>query len=149
MSRFLVDTNVLLRIAATNDLQHAVALSAIGLLFDAGLLPCLTTQVACEFLAVATRPPEANGLGLNHAAAIGSFKRMTRPFGFLADSQGVYELLLEIIERYRVTGKVVHDARLVATMLANEVPQILTFNPDDFRRFAPEIQVLEPERIAS
>ena len=39
---------------------------------------------------------------------------------------------------YRVSGVQVHDARLVAAMLAHGVTHILTFNTADFARYAPE-----------
>jgi predicted nucleic acid-binding protein len=41
-------------------------------------------------------------------------------------------------------GKQLHDANIVATMLAHGETRILTFNAPDFRRFAPMIEVLTP-----
>jgi hypothetical protein len=42
----------------------------------------------------------------------------------------------------------VHDARLVAAMLAHGVPQILTLNPRDFQRYT-EITVLHPADVVA
>jgi predicted nucleic acid-binding protein len=43
-----------------------------------------------------------------------------------------------------VHGTEVHDARLVSVMLANQIPQILTFNTKDFQRF-DEIESIHPD----
>jgi predicted nucleic acid-binding protein len=37
----------------------------------------------------------------------------------------------------------VHDARLVATMLSHGVHYLLTFNGDDFRRYADLITIID------
>ena len=41
-------------------------------------------------------------------------------------------------------GKQVHDANIVATMLAHGERRLLTFNGADFRRFEPMIEVVAP-----
>jgi hypothetical protein len=46
-----------------------------------------------------------------------------------------------------VTGKSIHETRLVATMIVERVPSLLTFNTRDFARFN-EIVVLEPHDVA-
>jgi predicted nucleic acid-binding protein len=38
----------------------------------------------------------------------------------------------------------VHDANIVATMLANGIARLLTFNVTDFRRFADLVAVETP-----
>jgi len=50
------------------------------------------------------------------------------------------------VTQYQLQGKRVHDARLVAVMLAYNVTHLLTFNPDDFRRIE-EITVVSPESV--
>ena len=45
-----------------------------------------------------------------------------------------------------VSGKKAHDARLVATMTVNGITHILTFNADDFTRYAG-ITVLHPAKL--
>jgi hypothetical protein len=45
-----------------------------------------------------------------------------------------------------VAGVQVHDARLVAAMLAHGVPQLLTLNGRDFARY-PGIAVLHPRDV--
>ena len=43
-----------------------------------------------------------------------------------------------LVVTFGVLGVQVHDARLVAVMKTNDVTHILTFNADDFTRFASE-----------
>lgn len=42
----------------------------------------------------------------------------------------------------------VHDARLVATMRTHGVSRLLTFDLDDFARYA-EIEVVHPKTVAA
>lgn len=49
---------------------------------------------------------------------------------------------------YGVSGVQVHDARLVAALLANGLTHILTFNASDFARYAPTgIVGVEPSSV--
>jgi predicted nucleic acid-binding protein len=43
-----------------------------------------------------------------------------------------------------VAGRQVHDANIVATMLAHGETRLLTSNRSDFKRFAHAIEVVEP-----
>lgn len=56
----------------------------------------------------------------------------------LQDSPDVYFEWRRIVLEYSVSGKQVHDARLVAVIISHEVTHILTFNTVDFTRYAPE-----------
>jgi len=51
--------------------------------------------------------------------------------------------LIDLGSRYQVIGKQIHDTNIVATMLIHEVTRLVTFNPDDFKRFS-EIEVIVP-----
>jgi predicted nucleic acid-binding protein len=66
-------------------------------------------------------------------------------FPQLPESAEVYDRWRELVVRYGVSGVQVHDARLVAFMLAHDVVRILTFNSADFRRYeALGIHAVEP-----
>jgi predicted nucleic acid-binding protein len=51
-----------------------------------------------------------------------------------------------LVAKYRVSGKSTHDARLVACMNAHGIGRILTFNVQDFARYA-EIEALHPDAV--
>jgi hypothetical protein len=58
--------------------------------------------------------------------------------------------LKRLIAKYAVSGKQVHDARLVAMMLVWQIEQVLTLNDRDFRRYEPEgITVVTPASITA
>ena len=60
----------------------------------------------------------------------------------------LYGELKRIIVQYGVGGKQVHDARLIAMMLAWNIDKILTLNERDFRRFHSEgISAITPEAL--
>ena len=60
---WLLDTNVLLRLADEQSPDHSVAAAAIEHLLAGEESVFIATQVLVEFWAVVTQPESANGLG--------------------------------------------------------------------------------------
>jgi len=60
---YLVDTNLLARLANKSDAQHSVALHAVIELHRRGEILHLTPQVLIEFRSIATQPIRAKRLG--------------------------------------------------------------------------------------
>jgi hypothetical protein len=54
---------------------------------------------------------------------------------------------VELVKTYATAGKQVHDANIVATMLAHHVTHLLTHNIIDFQRFVGVIQVVSLEEL--
>src|SRR5262249_52424043 len=52
----------------------------------------------------------------------------------------------KLVLDYRVSGINVHDARIAAAMLLHQVPRLLTFDQDDFKRYA-HLTVVDPKSI--
>jgi predicted nucleic acid-binding protein len=50
---------------------------------------------------------------------------------------------MQFLQRHPVTGRDVFDLQIVATMQANGIQRIYTFNGDDFKVF-PELAVVTP-----
>ncbi len=142
----LFDTNVLLRLNQKHHPHSAIAERALNLLLDRNEDVVVATQAFVEFWAVATRPATANGLDLTIEETAVELETMQSLFRVLPELP-VHEEWLRLVTRYRVSGKNVHDARLVAAMVVHGVSQILTFNGADFARYA-EISVLDPARIS-
>ena len=61
-----------------------------------------------------------------------------RLFPLLPDTPAIYPEWRRLVVTYNVLGVQVHDAHLVASMKANNVTHILTFNTTDFTRYAIE-----------
>jgi len=133
--RCFVDTNVLLASTDTGRLHHraAVAFLEEGLsgrqrIFGSG-------QVFREYLVVATRPVEVNGLGLTTAAALANLSEFQRCVQILDENPDVAALLSALVKAHRLKGKRIHDANIVATMRAHGLIRIRTDNPADFKAF--------------
>jgi len=72
-------------------------------------------------------------------ADVQSFATM---FRIAEDGFTVTARLLHLVQSIAGGGKQIHDANIVATMLAYGIPKLLTHNTADFARFATMITVV-------
>ncbi len=144
--RVLIDTNVLLRLDDTSHQSHTEAQAAVEWLIANHRECVLVPQVLYEFWVVATRPIDANGLGLSTARAEQAISGSLNIFRVLGDERLVLKQWRELVNRYDVKGKNAHDARLVAAMQRHGVTNLLTFNGADFARF-PGINIYSPAEV--
>ena len=105
-------------------------------------------QVLREYLAVATRPIESNGLGLGVAAAVANLEQFLKFLSVFEETESVALQLRQLVLTYAIRGKRVHDAGIVATMLAHKVGVLVGQDGDDFARFE-EIGVVSLEDVLS
>ncbi len=146
MAAYLADTNILLRFVDTKTAEHQRVAQALQQLLERGDAVYLAPQVVYEFWAVATRPVSVNGFGWDLARVRKEIEALTSDYALLPDTPEVYEAWLELVTRYRVAGKQVHDARLVAAMRAHGLERLLTLNTKDFERYA-EAQAFHPDEV--
>ena len=66
----------------------------------------------------------------------------------LRDERTIFEHWLDLVSKYSVLGKKGHDARIVAAMQRHGVSHLLTFNCDDFRRYAEIVAVVPDDAVA-
>lgn len=130
---YLIDTNVLLRLAQKKHPMRPDARRALVTLRQQGEELCIIPQNIIEFWAVATRPVANNGLGLTVNEAAGEIKKLKRLFKLMPDLPPIYAEWESLVTEYLVVGKPTHDARLVAAIKAHNLSHILTFNTDDFK----------------
>jgi predicted nucleic acid-binding protein len=143
----LLDTNILTRWVNPLDVQHVKAVESLRKLRSGGHVPTLVPQNLYEFWAVATRPMEANGLGLTAQEANAELDRLGSPlFQLLQDERAILPRWRELVVAYRVQGKPAHDARLVAAMLRHGLTCLLTFNTADFSRYS-EVTAIHPDEV--
>jgi predicted nucleic acid-binding protein len=124
-SRYLVDTNILLRLTNRRREQYEICHDAIRLLRSSGCLLYYTLQNAAEFWNVSTRPVEWNGQGLSVEEVGQGLNVIEGSMTLLPDDAKVYATWRELIAALDVRGVQVHDAKLAAAMLAHDVPRIL------------------------
>lgn len=140
--RAVLDTNVLL--AATDQArpEHHDAVATLSTWPASGLTLYTSGQILREYLAVATRPVQSNGLGMAREEALANVRALRTRLNLLAEDVKVSDRLLELLVDVPCVGKRVHDANIVATMLVHGVGTVVTMNLADFVRFGHHVQVL-------
>ena len=139
----LVDTNVLLSATAPLRSLHQAAFRVLNEWPNQGVILATSSQVLREYLVVATRPVEVNGLGLGVDDALANIAAFRSRMRLLVESEPVWERLRALITAYGCRGKQIHDANIVATALTSGVGMLVTANAGDFTRFATEIEVID------
>ncbi len=145
---FLLDANVLLRMAEPTHAQYDAAFDAVAALTSRGHDLFIVPQNLYEFWAVATRPVPDNGLGMTPDEAAAELVAIRARFPLLPDTSAILPEWERLVVAHQVRGKPTHDARLVAAMLAHGVGHLLTFNIKDFKRF-PGITAHAPADVAA
>nr|WP_165455406.1 PIN domain-containing protein [Hansschlegelia quercus] len=135
-----IDTNVLVYANQLRSPFHASAVSLLASVGDRGLKACLSQQVLREYYGAVTRP-QAEGPALDPSTAAIRIATFRAEFEVLANGAAVMDRLIDLVAAYRVSGKQIHDANIVATMITHGVRRLATFNPSDFRRFADIIDI--------
>jgi predicted nucleic acid-binding protein len=126
--------------------MHSDAVRAVSVLLSAGERVCAIPQNLIEFWAVATRPVASNGLGLTPAQAEAEVSKVESLLTVLQDSPAIYQEWRRLVVAHAVSGKQVHDTRIIAAMNVHKVANLLTFNVDDFKRFSV-VTVIDPVSI--
>lgn len=144
---FLLDANILCRLARPDDPQHQEARTATRAIVIANEQTITTPQVVREFWVVATRPRDQKGLGMTPVEAAKHLQVFNEFCSFRADNPIVHENWKVLVYTHNVSGKEAHDANHVAAMQAHNIPSILTFDAGDFRRYEKLVTVWTPEQV--
>lgn len=134
----VVDTNVLLNASDPTRLLHE---SAQALLATDDRDLSVTPQVIREYLAVATRPVELNGLALLPGLAVANVRHFLSSMRLLDETGVAVDRLCDVVADGRAAGRQVHDANIVATALAHGASAIVTSDSRHFARFADVIEI--------
>jgi predicted nucleic acid-binding protein len=146
--RIFCDTNVFLNALDQKRSLNPQALHALNVMPNEGIELCVSGQVLRELLAVSTRPRSANGLGLGAKQATANARAILGRSTVLAETRAVADAMLKLVEKGRCAGKQVHDAGIVATMIAHGVTRLLTDNLEHLGRFR-EIEVVDLASLPS
>jgi predicted nucleic acid-binding protein len=147
---YLIDTSVLVRLANTADVAHGIAAQAVVELHRRGETLHIAPQNLIEFRNVATRPVSVNGLGLSVAEAEAKAVVFEAVFPLAAETPDIYPTWKSLVAALGVSGKQVHDARLVAICHVHKLTHLLTFNVGHFVRlsgYGPGIVVIDPATV--
>ncbi len=139
--RCLVDTNVLVYSTVADNPWHQEARDWLMHLHASGLVLCVTPQILREYMVVLTRGAVFEKQ-FSTAEVLTVVETLLQTLEVLDETTIVADTLHDLLRRYPLRGKRIHNANLVAVMLTYGISRLATYNRDDFAVFK-EI-VLEP-----
>jgi uncharacterized protein len=139
-----VDTNLLVYSVYRDTPQHATCRAWLEDAARVGLTLCLTSQVLAEFFAIVTNPKRVSQPRTANEAIAAIETVLALPgVTLLPVPPQVTARWLEMLRQHPVRGGAVFDLQLAATLAANGVGKICTFNHADFEGF-PGLEVVTP-----
>ncbi|MCU7850554.1 MAG: type II toxin-antitoxin system VapC family toxin [Candidatus Thiodiazotropha sp. (ex Lucinoma kastoroae)] len=135
-----VDTNVLIYANVSTAPFHGQALNSIETAFQSERPLWISRQVLREFIAAHTRS-QTFAQPSTPDVVIERVQYLEEQFQVADDTAAVTEQLIKLLRGHKIGGKQVHDANILATMLAYDIPCLLTHNIKDFKRFGEIIQI--------
>lgn len=141
--KVFLDTNIVLRAFHDDFAEH----TRVRALFDRFIAEdtqiYISRQVIREYLVQATHP-RTFVEPLPPDSLSQHVQQIKRICSVLDETERVTDQLMQLIKDYPTRGKQIHDANIVATMLAYELDTLLTLNVADFKRFSNEITLVSP-----
>lgn len=132
--QIFVDTGVWLRAFDTSSPERSAIVDSLRTMIAKRIGIATAAQNIAEFWNVSTRPRAARGrFGLPTSAVEMRVQWIERIALVLPFTVNDYREWRALVVHHQITGVSVHDSRLVAVMMAN---QILTLNTADFRRYS-------------
>ena len=144
--RIFIDTNILLRYIVAEIPQHPVIRRAVDSLLDRKDELWISGQVIREFSSVVTRP-QAFMTTLTAADAAKELRKFQSYFNVAHEAETTVELFLGLMDTYPMGGKQIHDANIVATIQAQGILRLCTFNTVDFMRYSHLIEIISPHDV--
>ena len=136
-----VDTNVFVNSRIPDAPDHDAARARLDQALRGGEPLRISRQIVREYLAVVTRP-QAWTAGITREDALDDARRLLDGFEILEDGPVVTASLIALCREVPAGGAQIHDANIVATMLAHRESRLLTFNVSDFRRYGDRIEIV-------
>ncbi len=136
-----IDTNVLVNARILEAPDHQIARGSLERAFQELEPLRISRQVVREYLSVVTRP-QVWAVAMSLEDALDDVNRLIGSFEILEDGPVVTESLITLCHDVVVGGRQIHDANIVATMLAHGERRLLTFNAADFRRYGDRIELI-------
>ena len=138
----LIDANVLVYAMDADAPQHSASRALLESARATSISVYVTLQTLCEFYSVVTNSrrvskPRSPADALSAISGLLSFVTVLPVPAMTVGG------LLDLLRRRPVTGGDIFDLHLVATMKANSIHRIYTFNRGDFEAFS-ELEVLTP-----
>ena len=137
-----IDTNVLVYARILDSPHHHAARTCLAQAFQNFEPLRISRQVVREYISIMTRP-QTWAVLITRDTVLEDVNRLIIAFEILEDGPVVTDSLMTLCSEVEVGGKQIHDANIVATMLARGERRLLTFNTSDFRRYGNRIELVE------
>ena len=138
----LIDANVLVYAMDADAPQHAASRALLESARATSTTVYVTLQTLCEFYSVVTNARRVSK-PRTPADAMSAISGLLAIAHVLPVPAVTVDGLLDLLRRRPVTGGDIFYLHLVATMKANGILRIYTFNREDFEVFS-ELEVLMP-----
>src|SRR5437667_3999701 len=125
----IIDANVLVYAMDADAPQHAVSRALLEAARDPSTSLYVTSQILCEFYSIVTnarRVPKPR----SPEDALRAITSLLEFLHVLPIPARTVQGWLDLLRRHPVTGGEIFDLQIVATMQANGVQRIYTFNTD-------------------
>lgn len=129
-----IDTNVLIYANNRESDLCELAREKINKLTGRVNSLVISDQIIREYLVIMTRPGFIEK-PVSNKSALEDVERMRKEFTLILPDLNSLNTLIELIGKYEIKGKRIHDAAIVSLMLTNGINDILTHNTDDFKSF--------------
>ena len=137
-----VDTNVLVKARILEAPEHNLARASLRGAFAEREPLRISRQILREYLAVVIRP-QTWQIPISRKEALDDVEHLADTYEVLEDGPVVTDRLVSLCLEVPVGGQQIHDANIVATMLAYGERRLLTFNIVDFHRYGDRIELVE------
>ncbi len=131
--KIFLDTNILVYLANQDSPFHSSVHQTFQEIKKENDL-WISRQVLREYAVVMTRVSSVEK-PLPSISVVNDIKKFKKIFFVADDTTKTTEILLHLVQKYSVKGKAIHDANIVATMIANNIGTLFTINFGDFKRF--------------
>jgi predicted nucleic acid-binding protein len=140
----VLDANVLAYAVDADAPQHRASRALLDAADHPSVSLYVTSQILCEFYSLITNRRRVRVVA-SSSEALNIISAMLALPGLSVLPTPIRAVAgwIELLKRRPVTGGDVFDLQIVATMQANGVHRIYTFNTGDFKIF-PELDVLTP-----
>ena len=143
VAKVFADTNVFLRANIMSIEGYEACDTLIKRYWSEGAEVWISGQVIREFIVQVTHPKTMK-TPLLIRDVVEMLNTVIPLFRVADETPAVRAELLNLLKAYPTAGKQVHDANLVATMLAYKIDTLLTLNTDDLKRFSDKIKLISP-----
>ncbi|MCA9778798.1 MAG: PIN domain-containing protein [Candidatus Eremiobacteraeota bacterium] len=133
---FFVDTNIFVAVTDRSRSSHSAAIRLFNEMPGTGAHLAWSGQVVREYLVVATRPRERNGLGLSTELALKNVDLLSKRLVLIDESTQTNLILKSLVAKHSLSGKRIHDANIAATMVAGGLTHLISDDTTDYRVFS-------------